>query len=85
MTDEDFTTDDLYNEFEKYITETVGDDGVEPGTITRPEVCQAFSVSRTKAKAILDRMIEAGVLEKAKVRRHDGWRSALVNGYRLVK
>ena len=79
-----FTEADWNAEIEKYIS--AGDDGEnEAGTITRPEVMQRFSVSRTKAKAILNRMIEAGVLEKAKVRRDDGWRLARVNGYRLVK
>ena len=84
MTD-DYTEDDLYAEvFNKFIA--AGDDtGIEPNTRTRPEIMAEFGVSRTTAKVILDEMIEAGVITKDKVRRHDGWRSALVNGYRLVE
>ena len=81
---EDFTEADLYAEIEKYIAS--GDDSEnEPDTITRPEVCQAFSVGRGKAQAILIEMIKAGVLERAKVSRHNGWFMSRVNGYRLVK
>ncbi len=83
MTD-DFTEADWNAEIEKYIAANNNTE-IEPDTITRPEVMQRFSVSRTKAKSILNRMLEAGVLKKAKVRRNDGWRVALVNGYRLVK
>jgi hypothetical protein len=84
MTEEAFTEDDLFDEIEKYIA--AGDDEeAEPETITRPEVIKQFGVSRLRAKAILEVMIEAGVLRKDRVRRHDGWRSATVNGYRLVK
>ena len=79
-----FTEADWNAEIEKYIAASNNDE-IESDTITRPEVMQRFSVSRTKAKAILNRMIKAGVLEKAKVRRDDGWRVARVNGYRLVK
>ena len=47
MTDE-FTEADWNAEIEKYIG--AGNDSEnEPDTITRPEVCQVFSVSRTKA------------------------------------
>ncbi len=83
MTD-DFTEADLLAEIEKYISANNNAE-IEPDTITRPEVCQAFSVSRTKSKQILNRMIEAGVLERAKVNRHNGWFMSRVNGYRLVK
>ena len=81
---EGFTEADWNAEIEKYIEDS-RDGENDAGTITRPEVMQRFSVSRPKAKAILDRMIEAGVIEKDKVRRDDGWRVARVNGYRLVK
>ena len=81
---EDFTEADLLAEIEKYIAASNNDEN-EADTITRPEVCEAFSVSRIKAQAILEDMVKAGALERAKVKRHNGWFMSRVNGYRLVK
>ncbi len=83
MTDE-FTEADLLAEIEKYIAANNNVE-IEPDTITRPEVCRAFSVSRKKSQTVLNRMIEEGVLERTKVNRHNGWFMSRVNGYRLVK
>ncbi len=80
----EFTEADWNAEIEKYIAAS-NDDEAEADTITRPEICDRFSMSRSKAQAILVQMVDAGVLERAKVNRHNGWFMSRVNGYRLVK
>ena len=81
---EDITEADILAEIEKY--RAAGDeDEVEPGTITRPEVCEQLKLSRSQTQIALVKMVNAGILERVWVKRNNGWQWTRVKGYRLVK
>jgi hypothetical protein len=60
--------------------------GREPGTITRPEMARDYNMSIDRAEKILKQLISDGTVEKAFVKRVDGWGcNAAPKGYRLIR
>ena len=60
---------------------------VDPGTVTVPELAKAINVGRYRAKALLDRLIETGIVRRDFVNRIDHWTKKKVQrkGYRYVE
>ena len=58
----------------------------EPGTITSTEFAAALGMSKPAGQTRMKRLMAAGVVAPAMVRRTNAWNiSRLVQGYRLVK
>ena len=60
--------------------------GREPGTITTSELAKEYELSLHTAAKILTGMFAVGTVEKAFVRRVDGWGGNIApKGYRLIR
>lgn len=60
--------------------------GIEPGTITRPELQAHMGCSEGKARRVLERLVADGYLARVWTPREDGWGVTRARrGYRWIK